>query len=190
MAKINLLPWRDEARQRQQRALAIGAAAAMAMVVLLGLGSKLQLDHMIKGQSARNATLEREIKALDARIKRIDELEETKAGLLSRMQVIQELQESRPEIVHLFDELVDAIPDGVFLTGVTQTGGKVVVEGGAQSNARVSAFMRNIDASPWIGNPQLLLIENKDQTQTGLSHFRLGFDQRSAAKDDMPFGAS
>jgi type IV pilus assembly protein PilN len=100
------------------------------------------------------------------------------------MNVIQQLQESRPEVVHLFDEVVRAIPEGVYLTRLTQSGGQVVVEGRAQSNARVSAFMRNIQASAWIDNPDLLLIENKDQTGTGLSHFRLGFAQRRMESDD------
>ena len=94
------------------------------------------------------------------------------------MNIIQQLQESRPEVVHLFDELVVTIPDGVYLTRAEQNGRSVIVEGQAQSNARVSALMRNIEASPWIGNPSLQLIENKDQTGTGLSRFRLRFDQR------------
>jgi type IV pilus assembly protein PilN len=101
------------------------------------------------------------------------------------MNVIQQLQESRPEIVHLFDELVASIPDGVFLTGVTQSGNRVEVEGRAQSNARVSAFMRNINASAWIGDPQLLVIENKDQTGTGFSHFRLSFTQQRRTTPTM-----
>jgi type IV pilus assembly protein PilN len=93
------------------------------------------------------------------------------------MNIIQQLQESRPEVVRLFDELVFAIPEGVYLTKLEQTGRAVVLEGRAQSNARVSAFMRNVEGSRWIGNPRLLLIENKDKTGTGMSHFRLSFDQ-------------
>jgi type IV pilus assembly protein PilN len=95
------------------------------------------------------------------------------------MDVIQQLQQSRPEEVRLFDELVITIPEGVYLTSIKQTGRIVVLEGRAQSNARVSAFMRNIDASEWIGDPRLLLIEHKDETGTGLSHFRLQFRQRT-----------
>jgi type IV pilus assembly protein PilN len=94
------------------------------------------------------------------------------------MDVIQRLQESRPEIVHLFDELVKAIPDGVYLTKESQDGKTVVVEGRAQSNARVSAFMRNIDASSWLGDAHLLLIQQKDKTASGLSEFRLRFKQK------------
>ena len=145
---------------------------------------------MIDAQSARNAYLNKEIKALDEQIKTLEQLEKTKADLLSRMNVIQQLQESRPEIVHLFDELAGVIPEGVFLTTMTQTGNRIVVEGQAQSNARVSAFMRNIDGSPWIGNPQLLLIQNKDQTQTGLSEFKLSFGQRRETTKDEAGEAS
>jgi type IV pilus assembly protein PilN len=96
------------------------------------------------------------------------------------MNVIQQLQVSRPEVVHLFDEMVVRIPEGVYLTKATQGGRSVVVEGRAQSNARVSEFMRNIEASNWIGGPLLMVIENKEKTGTGMNHFRLRFHQRSA----------
>ena len=178
MARINLLPWRDAERRRRQREFGIAIGLALGLVVLIGLGVRFYMETMIDGQNDRNALLQQEIAKLNVRIKEIDKLEETKASLLARMNVIQQLQESRPEIVHLFDELVVSIPDGVFVTRVSQTGNRVEVEGRAQSNARVSAFMRNIQASAWIGDPQLLVIENKDQTGTGLSHFRLGFTQQ------------
>jgi type IV pilus assembly protein PilN len=178
MARINLLPWRDAERRRRQRELAIAAFSAAAAVLLIGLALRFQLDSMISSQEARNILLTNEIRLLDLRIKEVRELDATKADLLARMGVIQELQQSRPEIVHLFDEVVGAIPEGVYLTRLTQTGSQIVVEGRAQSNARVSAFMRNINAAQWINAPVLLLIENKDQTGTGLSHFRLGFAQK------------
>lgn len=157
---------------------------AVAATLLVGVGVRMQIESMISAQDSRNAMLEQEIRKLDLRIKKIDQLEETKADLIARMSVIQQLQESRPEIVHLFDALVASIPDGVFLTGVSQSGNAVEVEGRAQSNARVSAFMRNINASAWITDPRLLVIENKDQTGTGFSHFRLSFKQRRINADD------
>ncbi|MCH5375341.1 MAG: PilN domain-containing protein [Planctomycetes bacterium] len=184
MARINLLPWRDAERRRRQREFGIAIGLAVGLVVLIGLGVQFYVEGMIEGQNDRNALLQQEIAKLNLRIKEIDKLEETKASLLARMNVIQQLQESRPEIVHLFDELVASIPDGVFVTRVSQTGNRVEVEGRAQSNARVSAFMRNIQASAWIGDPQLLVIENKDQTGTGLSHFRLGFTQQRLNDDE------
>ena len=178
MARINLLPWREAERSRRQKDFAIAAFSAAAAVLLIGLVLRFQLESMIDAQEGRNDLLSNEIRLLDVRIKEVRELEATKADLLARMDVIQELQQSRPEIVHLFDEVVDAIPEGVYLTRLTQTGSQIVVEGRAQSNARVSAFMRKINAAEWINDPVLLLIENKDQTGTGLSHFRLGFAQK------------
>jgi len=183
MARINLLPWREAERSRRQKEFAIAAGMAVAVVLLLGLALRFQVEAMIQSQESRNNYLQGEIAKLNRRIKEIDKLEETKANLLARMNVIQQLQESRPEVVHLFDEVVGAIPEGVYLTRLTQSGNQIVVEGGAQSNARVSAFMRNIQASDWINNPDLLLIENKDQTGTGLSHFRLGFRQKRSGED-------
>ena len=138
---------------------------------------------MITDQEERNAFLKREIAALDERIKEIQELEKTKARLLARMEVIQELQSSRPEAVHLFDELVKTTPDGAFLTKITQQGKVVELDGRAQSNARVSAYMRNVESSDWIGNPVLQVIENKDKTGTGLSHFTLSVQQQVKQAD-------
>jgi len=183
MARINLLPWREAARKRRQRDLGIVAAVSVAVVLLLGFGLKVQLDAMIDAQAARNVFLEQQIAVLNGRIREINELEKKKADLLARMDVIQRLQESRPEIVHLVDELVDAVPAGVFLTSLQQDGERLIVEGRAQSNARVSAFMRNIDASIWVGDSGLVLIENKDETGTGFSHFRLRFKQRRPGSD-------
>jgi type IV pilus assembly protein PilN len=178
MAKINLLPWREEERQRRQRDLI--TAAVLAVIVTLGIGFlvQMQVAHLIDNQQRRNDYLTGEIRQLDEKIKEIERLEALKQDLLARMKIIQTLQESRPEIVRLFDELVRAMPEGVYLVDLKQTGGTIQVEGRAQSNARVSAMMRNIEESEWIGNPQLLLIENKDQTGTGLSHFRLSFKQQ------------
>jgi type IV pilus assembly protein PilN len=183
MARINLLPWRETERRQRRRDLAIAAAALVATVLLFGVVLKLQIDAMIDAQRLRNIYLEGQIAVLNRRIREIDEIENKRKELLARMDVIQQLQESRPEIVHLFDQLVDVVPPGVFLTALSQQDRRVTIEGRAQSNARVSALMRSIDASAWIGNPVLLLIENKDETGTGLSHFRLRFDQSKPGAD-------
>ncbi|KAA6185516.1 pilus assembly protein PilN [Thiohalocapsa marina] len=177
MARINLLPWRDQARRLRRRQMFGAVLAAVALVLLVGLGTRHWIETIIADQNLRNMRLQQEISRLNIRIREIRDLEQKKADLLSRMNVIQQLQESRPEVVHLFDELVLTVPDGVYLTRVEQKESRVEVEGRAQSNARVSAFMRNIAASAWVDDPQLLVIENKDQTGTGLSHFRLGFRQ-------------
>lgn len=181
MARINLLPWREAERKRRQREFAAAVGAALAVAALLALAVHFHMEGAIAAQQERNRYLQSQIAALDVQIKKIQDLEVTKASLIARMNIIQRLQESRPEVVHLFDELVVTIPDGIFLNKVEQTGRSIVVEGQAQSNARVSSFMRNIEASAWVSNPRLQLIENKDQTGTGLSHFRLSFDQRQAS---------
>ena len=178
MALINLLPWRDAERKRRQKELGIIMASALLLTLAVGGIVHWQMLEQIDAQRARNTFMQGEIAVLNRRIKEIADLEATKAKLLARMDVIQQLQESRPEVVHLFDELVASIPDGVILTNVRQTGGTVVVEGRSQSNARVSAFMRNIEQSQWFGTPQLLLIEQKEKTGTGLNHFQLRFKQR------------
>jgi type IV pilus assembly protein PilN len=184
MTRINLLPWREAARARRRVEFGIAAGAALGVTLLAAVLTHMQIEGQIGHQQARNQLLEAEIARLNRQIKEINDLEKVKADLLARMDIIQQLQSSRPEIVRLFDELVVAIPDGVYLTKLDQEGRAVVVEGRAQSNARVSAFMRSIEASEWIGSPRLLLIENKDKTGTGLSHFRLAFDQVSKTSDE------
>ncbi len=178
MARINLLPWREERRRRRQRDFLTAIGLAVVATALVGLASHLQIEHMTANQRGRNAFLEQEIARLDRQIREIQELEETKAKLLARMEIIQRLQQSRPEVVHLFDELVSTIPNGVYLTSVEQQGRGVVIEGRAESNARVSAFMRNIEESLWVNNPLLMFIENKEDTADGLSRFRLRLEQQ------------
>jgi len=178
MARINLLPWREAERKRRRQEFAFITAAALVTTLILGFGVHLQIEQMISDQQSRNRFLTSEIKKLDIQIKEIKDIEKTKENLLSRMDVIQQLQLSRPEIVHLFDEFVATIPEGVYLTSVRQNGAAVILQGHAQSNARVSAFMRNIEASGWIENPRLLLIEHKDKTGTGLSNFQLQLHQK------------
>lgn len=178
MARINLLPWREAERKRRQKEFGVIAVSMLLLTLIVGGMVHWQIAEQIDHQRARNTFLQGEIAVLNRRIKEIRDLEDTKANLLARMEIIQQLQQSRPEVVHLFDELVNAIPDGVVLTNVKQTGRSIVLEGRAQSNARVSAFMRNIEGSQWIGDPLLLLIEQKEKTGTGLNHFRLRFEQQ------------
>ncbi|WP_295541650.1 PilN domain-containing protein [uncultured Thiohalocapsa sp.] len=183
MARINLLPWREAQRRHRQRGFLLATGAALVAVLLVGLGVRVQLERMIAAQQSRNQLLEQEIAQLSQRIQVIERLAARKRDLLARMAVIQRLQASRPMVVHLFDELVTTLPDGVFLTAVSQRDDRVEVEGRARSNARVSAFMRNIDASRWIAGAKLLVIETEDQTGTGLSHFRLSFKQQPPDHD-------
>lgn len=177
MARINLLPWRDNLRKQRQREFGIMVAGALFITLLLGFYVHLHISGMIDHQEARNGFLKREIAEMDNKIKEIKDLEKTKAKLLARINVIQQLQSSRPEVVHLFDELVTRTPDGAYLVDVKQTGKSVTINGRAQSNARVSSYMRNIDASEWLRSPSLRVIENKDRTGTGFSHFTMAVTQ-------------
>jgi type IV pilus assembly protein PilN len=160
MPRINLLPWRDA--QRKERKLkfmvAMGGAGVCALVVTGAV--YLLYTGMIDAQDSRNAMLTAQIKILDRQIEEINDLEQTKQQFIARMQIIEKLQRSRPEIVHLFDQIVKTLPDGVYLTGVTETGDHLKFSGVAQSSTRVSAFMRNIDASQWMKNPTLEVIQS------------------------------
>lgn len=155
MARINLLPWREAERRRRRRDFAVASGVSLGLALLVAILVHFQIEAWIGEQQTRNQFLENEISQLNRQIKEIETLEKTKADLLARMNIIQQLQQSRPEVVRLFDELVGTIPDGVFLTKLEQSGRSVVVEGRAQSNARVSSFMRNIEGSAWIGHPRL-----------------------------------
>ena len=161
MPRINLLPWREELRtqRRNQFFAALGGAAVAAGVLLLL--SYFVFGGMIDNQRDRNEFLEQEIAELDKQIEEITELENSKARLLARMEIIEQLQRSRPGIVHVFDEMVTVMPEGVTLTSIKQTGRRVEMVGTAESNTRVSALMRNIDKSEWLGSPDLEVVEVK-----------------------------
>lgn len=177
MARINLLPWRDNLRRQRQREFGMTIAGALFLTLLLGFYVHLHISGMIDHQKARNGFLKQEISEMDRKIKEIKDLENIKTKLLARINVIQQLQGSRPEVVHLFDELVTRTPEGSYLTDVRQKAKLVTINGRAQSNARVSSYMRNIDASEWLHSPLLQVIENKDKTGTGFSHFTMSVSQ-------------
>jgi type IV pilus assembly protein PilN len=182
MPRINLLPWREE--QRRERKLQFGIAVGIAAVAALAVtaGAWLMLGQMISAQQARNDRLRIEIKTLDKQIEEINNLEAAKQKFIARMDIIEKLQRSRPEIVHIFDEIVRTLPDGTYLTGVKQTDKRLKFEGVAQSSTRVSTFMRNIDASEWMKNPELEVVETKQGQVLG-SNFTLFADQVSTVSD-------
>lgn len=163
MPRINLLPWREAERKRRQRDFLIATAGAfVAGLVVVGL-TVFVYNQRIDYQQDRNARLEAEIVELEKSIEEIDGLERQKARLIARMEIIERLQGSRPEIVHLFDELTRQMPEGVYLTGLKQTGKEVELTGYAQSSTRVSALMRRIDASEWLTDPSVLRVETTEQ---------------------------
>ena len=167
MPRINLLPWRDEERKERKLKFLValgGSAVAACLVAFVGY---LMMDSMVSAQDARNARLKEEIAELDKQIEKINSLEADKARFIARMDVIEKLQRSRPEIVHVFDEIVKQLPDGVYLTAITQNGSRLKFEGVAQSSTRVSAFMRNIDGSNYLKNPELEVVETKKDNVVG-----------------------
>jgi len=183
MPRINLLPWREEQRKERKLAFTVAlgvaalAGAVTAAVIYLMYGS------MIDAQLRRNEQLRVEIKHLDKQIEEINNLETAKQKFIARMEIIEKLQRSRPEIVHVFDEIVRTLPDGVYLTGVKQTDRRLKFEGVAQSSTRVSSFMRNIDASEWLRNPELEVVQTGKEKAPG-SSFTLYADQVTAAGQD------
>lgn len=160
MAKINLLPWRQELRKEQQRQFLTIMGLSVVLVVVAILAVHLQYARMIDLQESRNTYLKKHITEVETQIREINELAGKKERLLARMEIIQQLQRNRPEIVRLFDELVRVMPDGVYLSSLKQQNTSLIMTGVAQSNARVSALMRNIDQSEWMTNPQLDVIQS------------------------------
>ena len=180
MARINLLPWREELNRQKQREFSFIAGGSVVIAALVVLLTHLHIDGRIDAQTQRNTFLQNEINILNERIGRIKQLEKMKSDLLARMNVIQELQGSRPESVHLMDELVRAMPDGVYLNSFSQKGKGLTMMGIAQSNARVSDYMRNIDESEWFTGPHLDLIRTTELKRRRLANFTLRGSQKSS----------
>lgn len=181
MAKINLLPWRQERRKEQQRQFFTIMGLTVVLVVVAIIAVHLQYARLIGVQDSRNAYLRKHITEVEKQIKEIDELATSKERLLARMEIIQQLQRNRPEIVRLFDELVRIMPEGVHISALKQQARSLQMSGIAQSNARVSALMRNIDQSDWLANPVLDVIETGKQTD--VKQFSLRAVQKSAGPD-------
>jgi type IV pilus assembly protein PilN len=163
MARINLLPWRAERRKQRQRDFyGMLGAAAIGGVLLTGL-VYFHYTSQISGQQERNSFLTAQIAEVKKQNEEIDRLDVQRDRLLARKSVIEQLQAKRSQMVHLFDSLVRTIPDGVVLTSLKQEGDVLILEGRTQSNARVSTYMRNLESSGWMTNPELTIIEAKAQ---------------------------
>lgn len=174
MAKINLLPWREElrAQKKQDFINAIGVAVVFTAIIFGGV--HMYIEGLKAYQEQRNKIIQDEIALLDIKIAQIKTIEEQKSKLLTKIELIQKLQESRPEIVHLFDELPRVTPDGVVLSTFNQKGAELTFHGKSQSNARVSAFMRAIEASSWLKAPTLDVIQSASKVSPEqLSDFTL-----------------
>lgn len=167
MAHINLLPWREEQRKEQLRQFVTMLGLSVVLMLLIIAAVHLQYSRMIGAQESRNTFLKNETAAVEKQIREINSLAKEKKRLLARMEVIQQLQRDRPGIVHLFEEMVNVIPEGAHIKTLKQSGKKLTINGIAQSNARVSAYMRNIDASSWLTKPELNIIQKKGQAKKG-----------------------
>jgi type IV pilus assembly protein PilN len=173
MAKIDLLPWREERRKGRAQEFYIVLFVVALSAVLGVLAVNWHFSRLIEDQQRRNTYLTTEIRVLDTKIREIEQLERTRERLLARAQVIEQLQETRSQMVHLFDELVKTIPDGVRLTGIRQAGSVLTLEGVAQSNQRVSTYLRQLDSSGWLTRPNLRIIEARGTDQMARFTFSL-----------------
>ena len=172
MPRINLLPWREGQRKERKLAFAVAVGISAAAAVLTTFVAYIAFGSMIDAQEARNEKLRNEIKLVDKQIEEINSLESAKQKFIARMHIIEELQRSRPEIVHVFDEIVRTLPEGVYLTAVKQSGNQLKFDGVAQSSTRVSSFMRNIDSSDWLKDPELEVVQTSKDSGPG-SNFTL-----------------
>ncbi|HEY5701270.1 MAG TPA: PilN domain-containing protein [Gammaproteobacteria bacterium] len=188
MPQINLLPWREELRKQRNKEFGISAGMAVLLMGAVIGGVHVHYQQRIDFQKQRNAFLESETAKLDAKIKEIKRIDAEKQRLLARMEIIQRLQTSRPEIVHVFDEFVSKLPEGVYFTSIVQKGRNLAVDGVAQSNARVSSLMRQLEASDYLANPQLVEIVAISQKVSGsedsvkMARFKLGVSQEEQKK--------
>lgn len=177
MIYINLLPWREKAREQRRKEFFVASGGAAVVGVLLAFAAYSFMGSLIDHQESRNQMLEREIRELDRKIARIRDLDEQRQALIARMDVIQSLQARRPEAVHLFDQLVETLPDGTYLNEVEQDGENVRLVGRSESNTRISTLMRRIDSSPWLGGSSLQIIETREEGRLQVRDFRLDATQ-------------
>jgi len=187
MIRLNLLPHREQkrlARRRQFVSLSISLAILGVAVVALG---HVVFGNQIESQNGRNQLLKTEVAKLDEQIKEIDKLHEQTLALLSRKQVVETLQTNRTEAVHLIDQIVRQLPDGIYLRSVRQADTRVTLVGYAQSNARVSTLMRNIEGSPWLEKPALVEIKSVQLPNNAgrVNEFTLNLQVKRAAPPEL-----
>jgi type IV pilus assembly protein PilN len=190
MVKINLLPWREELRKKRQQDFIAGIGAGILVTCLILLMVYMFIEGLKEYQGQRNTKLQNEIAILDKKIQEIKDIEEKKNKLLTKIEVIQKLQESRPEVVHLFDELAKTTPEGTYLTKFAQIGNTLTLEGKAESNARVSAYMRAIDSSPWLNTSVLGVIKGAGKNSGEMNDFSMTAKQGKKTADKTQAGAA
>ncbi|MFV8834381.1 PilN domain-containing protein [Aquisalimonas sp.] len=183
MTRINLLPWREALKKQRTTEFYVILAITAALAAAVWYAGRWYIGDLVSHQEYRNQMLETEIAQLELQIEEIDELESVREQLLARMSVIEELQAGRPQVVHLFEEIATTIPDGVYLEELNQSGEQLTVSGVAQSNARVSTYMENLDGSSWLTAPDLDVIEVDDRQGSRVSRFTLRVDQTDPNRD-------
>ncbi|MEC5399121.1 PilN domain-containing protein [Uliginosibacterium sp. H1] len=184
MIRINLLPHREEARKRRRQEFYTLIGLVMLLALAIAFVVHTFIANSIEQQQNKNDFLKREIAVLDNDIAEIKRLREQTQALLSRKRVIEELQSNRAETVHVFNELVKQTPEGVYLKSIKQTGSVINLVGYAQSNARVSQLMRNLDASPALQSPQLIEIKAADVNRRRVSEFNLNISIERQVLED------
>jgi type IV pilus assembly protein PilN len=185
MPRINLLPWRDTLKKERETRFGTIAGASLFVCGIVVLTVHLYMSSEIDYQESRNKYLTSEIDEANAKIKKIKELGEKRQGLIDRMGVIQELEESRPQIVHVFEELVKQVPDGVYFKSLKQKDNKFTIEGIAQSDARVSSLMKKFEESEWLSNPKIIYIKLIDKKhKKGKSDFKLEIKHTTPSKKE------
>ena len=190
MTRINLLPWREWRKKEQQREFTGILVFVVFLAGAVWYGGVMYFNDHISGQENRNDTLRAEIERLDREIEEIERLDTVREQLLGRMRVIEELQAGRPQIVHTFEELATTVPDGVYLNSADQSGSRITIAGHAESNARVSSYMERLDASDWLRDPDLEVIERESHDGTRVSRFRLRVDQTDPHRDSDNGGST
>ncbi|MHB8254643.1 MAG: PilN domain-containing protein [Acidiferrobacter sp.] len=186
MMRLNLLPWREQRRKELDKGLIRHAAMAAVGVLVVLLYIHIQLDSVISHQQARNGYLQQQIALMNSKIQKITAIKKARAALLARMHVIQQLQMDRMQVVHSFNSLARAVPPGVYLTSLGQAAQAFTISGVAQSNERVSQFMRNLTASPWFTNPVLQVITIVKSGNGRLSLFTLAVQGKGIAPPKKP----
>jgi type IV pilus assembly protein PilN len=193
MIRVNLLPHREEARKRRQQQFGVLAGISLVLGLLVAGAVWLFLDQQVTQQEANVAYMKGEIAKLDKQIEEIRKIREETASLLAKKQVVEGLQSNRSEPVQLLDQLLRQLPEGVYLKGIRQQGPKVNVTGYAQSNARVSTLMRNLGASPYLENPELIEIKATtapDKSGNRVNEFNMNISIKRASADAAPSKAS
>ncbi len=186
MTKINLLDWRAERRARRLEQFRNMMVLGLVLAVILVAVGYFAMTGAISQQRARNDYLKQQITEIDQKIKEIEDLERTKQNLLARMRVIEELQSSRSATVHFFDELVNTIPDGITLNAIKQVGDTVTIEGIAESNGRISSYIKSFENSPWFAEPKLVVIKTSEKNKQREGQFTLQVKNLTKAVKPAP----